>query len=283
MFSMIPIRDVLDLTAPELDRIFVHGNVGRVLIAIGCSWTRGWGWHDHDMDFRDVTRQDDVKFVTQNSYVGHVAQHIGATGIINMAIPGSNNDMQTRLLVECLERNLEQFGQVFVLWGITSHLRWEMWSTIVNKPTMFMLGSKVPDHKEEERAWWLKYHFDDNFERQRLSQKILMIHGYLKNLKVDHLFFPTFTSYNQHNMLLNSITHDHYFRLGSYCNDMMSLMYLGQGEIPPDTWLSNPYSKEDRETISRLQHVGLMSNLAHPSLQGHAFIGRLLVSYLSHR
>lgn len=279
--GMPSLRDCLRLDGHDPDlRLFVNGTSDRVLIAIGCSWTRAWGWYDHDLHSNDPNRKDDVDFMCNDSFVGILSQYLGCSGQINTAIPGSNNDMQTRLLVEIIERNRNNLGEIFVLWGITSHLRWELWSTIVKKPTMFMLGSKGPPHKELEKKWYFTYHYDESFEMTRLSQKIITMHGYLKNLKIQHLFFPVFTNCNQQTMQLDSMAAENFYLLDQHPNSMLNLMFDHVGQPGPSQWLSNPYNTDDNDQIRCLQRHGLMSKLAHPSRQGHRFIGEKLIGFI---
>jgi len=260
---------------------FLHGTAGKVLIAIGCSWTRAWGWQDHD--HQDQDRVDDVEFMLHKSYAGQVYQHLDCTGMINLAWPGSNNQTQIRLLMDVIEQHRDELGEIFVLWGITSHLRWELWSNIVHKPTQFMLGGDMPDHKEKERQWWLKYHHNEEFELKLLHQRILLLHGYLRNLGIDHLFFPTFTSYNRNNMPLTTMDHHCYYGINDDINDMLGLMYQSLHQPAPRNWISNPYDADDRAKVHLLKQAGLMSRQCHPSAMGHEFIAQNLVRHLSHR
>ena len=263
-------------------QVFVQGDTRNCLIAIGCSWTRAWGWRD---DYHDVggVWQDDPDFLMNSSYAGRVRQHLGLTGMINLAIPGGSNQLQGRLLVDTIEQNWEHFDRVFVLWGITSHLRWELWSNAVYQPTKFTIGGPMPRQKDAERRWYLEHHYNESFELDRLSQQVILLHSYLKHNQIDHLFFPAFTPYNQHNLSIKSVPHENFFNADQEQNDMLSLMCEDQGCPRPNQFLSNPYNKDDNALLTELQHRGMISQLHHPSASGHEFIANQLITNLNCR
>jgi hypothetical protein len=180
-----------------------------------------------------------------------------------------------------MQKNRSKFNKIFVLWGITSHLRWELYSNNVNMPTMFMLGSKVPPGKEEERKWFLTRHWNDAFEMERLSQKIMTTSAYLKMLNVDHLFFPTFESYNMKNMNLNYMDDKNFFRPNDSINDMLHLWCRDEGLQLSNNVLSNPYSEKDVMQLDKLIKLDYLSkNIAHPTKKGHKDIADRLIQYL---
>jgi hypothetical protein len=259
---------ILDLNGPD------------VFIAIGCSWTRAWGAVDNCPDF-DLLYQDDLKFYNNESFAGKICNHLGFTSKIVMALPGSNNDTQTRFLIELLQKNRNKFRRVFVLWGITSHLRWELYSNKINAPSMYMLGSSVPEGKDTERKWHIVNHWNNEFEIERLSQKIVTTSAYLKMLDIDHLFFPAFESYNNTNMNLSNIDSKNYFNINSPCNDMLHIWGKEHGVHLKEPVLSNPYSGTDKSNLESLVKLGYLNKVhAHPSIQGHADISRRLIQYI---
>jgi hypothetical protein len=140
----------LNLFGSDLNRSFIDGSGKDLFIAAGCSWTRGWGAVDDCLYFADPNFKDDREFVRNQSYAGLVAKSLGIDAILMLAIPGSNNETQARLIINFLQKNRNQYRRVFVLWGLTSHLRWELYSNNINAPSMFMLGSVVPPGKEKE-------------------------------------------------------------------------------------------------------------------------------------
>jgi hypothetical protein len=263
-------------------QVFVQGNTRNCLIAIGCSWTRAWGWNDEYIDHNGVW-QDDAEFLMNGSYAGRVRDHLGLDGMINLAVPGGSNQLQGRLLIDTIEQNRAQFDRVFVLWGITSHLRWELWSNAVYHPTKFTIGGEMPRQKEAERRWYLEHHYNESFELDRLSQQIVMTHAYLKHNNIDHLFFPAFTAYNQHNLSVDSVSSDNFYQKHNDQNDMLTAMCEHRGCLRPKQFISNPYNKDDNALLAELQQHNLISQLHHPSAQGHEFIANQLITNLNCR
>lgn len=272
---------MIDLAGHDKNKFIIDIKDNNLFVAIGCSWTRAWGAVDNCLDFRSPLYKDDLNFFNNLSYVGKVCNFLNYTSKIVMAIPGSNNDMQTRLLFELLQKNRHKFDKIFVLWGITSHLRWELYSNQINAPSMFMLGSNVPPGKEEERKWFLMRHWNNDFEMERLSHKIVATSCYLKNLDVGHLFFPVFESYNNFNMNLNNVDKSNYFGINNKTNDMLHLWCNSEGLTIDNCVLSNPYSDDDRSKLNLLVSKGYLSKAyAHPTLVGHNDIALRLIDHL---
>jgi hypothetical protein len=269
-----------DLDGHDRSRFIIDGDGPDVLVAIGCSWTRGWGAVDNCPDF-DSLYQDDLDFYRNESFVGKISKHLGFSSMIVMALPGTSNDTQVRLLIELLQKNRKKFRRVFVIWGITSHLRWELYSNKIDSPSMYMLGSPVPPGKDIERKWHLVHHWNNNFELERLGQKIVTTSAYLKMLNIDHLFFPAFESYSNHNMNLDNVDDKNYFNANSACNDMLHLWAQEQKVPINETVLSNPYSDKDKDNLKSLIQAGYLNKKhAHPSIQGHADIADKLIRYI---
>ena len=276
---------VIDNTAIEISdksKYIIDGHGQDLFVAIGCSWTRAWGATDDCMDPSDPNYQDDLDFFNNHSFVAHLANHLGYPAKIVLAQPGASNDMQTRLLVELLQKNRAQFNRIFVLWGITSHLRWELYSNQINAPSKFTVGSSVPPGKEQERKWFLTRHWNDTYELERLSQKIVTISAYLQTLDIDHLLFPAFESYNTNNMNLAHVQPKYFFNIDRPVNDMLHLWCQEENIQVDPTVLSNPYSKDDRAKLSELVKLGYLSKAhAHPTAKGHRDIATRLINYIN--
>ena len=264
----------------NFDKIFVHGNGPDLFLAVGCSWTRAWGAVDSCLPFGDDQFCDNKDFMLNKSYAGRLAKHLEFDTVINMAVPGSSIDLQTRFMVEFLQKNKNQFDRIFVLWGITSYLRWELYGNVVSKPTMFQFGTKIPTGKEKEMNWFLKYHWNEKFELERYSQKIVMAHCYLKTLGIDHLFFPVFESYNQTNMNLNHVDQKNFFMKNNNPNDMLSLWCIENNLSIPQKISSNPYDTNDVNSLAALSELGYVSKIfAHPNEKGHLDIFNRIANY----
>ena len=61
-----------DLDGHDRSRFIIDGDGPDVLVAIGCSWTRGWGAVDNCPDF-DSLYQDDLDFYRNESFVGKIS------------------------------------------------------------------------------------------------------------------------------------------------------------------------------------------------------------------
>ena len=105
----------IDLQGHDVNRFIVDGSGQDLFIAIGCSWTRAWGAHDECLDFKDPDFEDDMSFINHQSFPGLVCSYLNIDAKLIMAIPGSNNDMQSRLLIEFLQKNRDKFRRIFVL------------------------------------------------------------------------------------------------------------------------------------------------------------------------
>ena len=264
------------------NRLCTLGSGTDILVSAGCSWTRGWGavdeWGHSGIKY---DWEDDKNFVQHNTFSGLVAKHLNLSAMLMLAIPGSNNDMQSRLIIEFIQNNRKKFNRIFVLWGITSHLRWELFSNNVNAPSMFMFTSEVPPGKDEERAWYLRRHWNEEFELHRQHQKIITLHAYLKMLEIEHLFFPVFESFNNHTMDLSVVDSKNFFGIDQNPNDMMNL-WCAQEQIPSlRKIISNPFNNDDRQKLTPLIDKGyLAKTTAHPSAMGHQDIANKLIAHI---
>lgn len=273
----------------NLDRIFVHGQGPDIFLAIGCSWTRAWGADNSCKPFGSKDYKDDHNFILNRSYVGLLARHLGFDSIINLAIPGSSIDMQVRFLVEFLQKNRKQFRRIFVLWGLTSHLRWELYSNKIDKPVAFQIGADVPvvaasfyPGRDIEMRSFLVNHWNEAFELERYNHKIVMTHAYLSMLDIDHLFFCTFESFDHTNMNLEQIPDDKYFLKNCHPADMLSL-WCKENDIPrPWPVYSAPFSEQDISVQQDLIDLGFLSqNYAHPTEKAHSDIAHRLIKHLT--
>lgn len=255
-------------------------NGKKIIIGIGCSWTRAWGYFDDDLHSNDPNRKDNLEFLYNQSYVGLVREYLKLDSMLITAVPGSNNEMQIRLLLDFIRNNETIFDKIFVLWGITSHTRWELYSNSINGTSMFHYGSDVPIGKEKEREFFLKHHYNEDFQLEKLSNLIRLTHGFLCHKKIEHLFFPTFNNYNKKTLKINDVQLKNYFKINSPNNSMLDLMFNKIKKSPPLSFLSNPYNAEDNNKIRSLIDANYFSKLNHPNQNGHRFIGDNLINYL---
>jgi len=294
----------IELQGWNLDELVVTGSGPDLLLACGCSWVRAWGaderWQHQTFNLgqankitgsHNVSVEQYLDFCSNSSFTGLFRQHLGLSSMVMLAIPGSSNDAQARLLIEFLQRNRSKFRRVFVLWGLTTHVRWELFSNHISAPSMFQLGNPVPPGKEKERSWFFKHHWNEKYELERLSQKIVTIHAYLNSLAVDHLFFPAFESFNSHRMDFTHIDPKNFFHINSNPNDIIGLWCQDQHIVSrPKTVatvlkeiISIPFGHrqflKDRQEIDQLIDLGLLTSNAHPSVEGHRDIAQRLIDY----
>jgi hypothetical protein len=272
-------------------KIFVHGTGPDLFLATGCSWTRGWGATDSCVAFGSPDFRDDTRFMLQQSYAGQLATYLGFDSQINMAMPGSSIDLQVRFVTEFLQKNRHRFKRIFLLWGITSHARWELYSNDIGKPMGFQIGADVPPGaasyypgRKDQMKSYLKHHWDEQYELERYNHKIVMMHAYLRMLNIDHLFFPVFESFNQHNMNLNHVSEQNFFMKNHAVNDMMSLWWADVDGEKPRAVSSNPFCQDEVTRLKTLTDRGLLSQrFAHPTVLGHQDIYQRLVQHLESR
>lgn len=272
----------------KFHKIFVHGTGPDLFLAAGCSWTRAWGANSSCLAFGSPDFRDDPAFMLQKSYVGRLSGYLGFDSVINMAMPGSSIDLQVRFLVEFLQKNRHQLRRVFVLWGITSHTRWELYSNDIDKPVGFQIGASVPPSaasfypgRHAQMEFFLTHHWDEAHELERYSQKIVMCHAYLRMLDIDHVFFPVFESFNYTNMNLNHVHDRNFFSRDQPINDMLGLWWAQHLHGAPQRVSSNPFCNKDVSKMSTLIDAGLLSKkFAHPTEQGHQDIFNRLVTHL---
>jgi hypothetical protein len=258
--------------------ILINGK--KIIVGIGCSWTRAWGYIDDDLHSNDPNRKDDTDFLYHRSYVGIVRSYLNLDSMLITAVPGSNNEMQVRLLMDFLRNNESKFEKIFVLWGITSHTRWELYSNSINRPSMFHMGSDVPAGKEKEREFYLKNHYNESFQLEKLSNLIRLTHGFLCHKKIEHLFFPNFNNYNKNTLMINDVLSNNFFKIDSQKSSMLDLMFHEIKKNPPLSFLSNPYNIDDNNKIKYLIDANYFSKLSHPNQNGHRYIGEHLVQHL---
>lgn len=273
----------VELNKCDFEQTAMLGSGPDLFISAGCSWARAWGADDawgHQNETRH-TWKDNLDFLQNKSFSGLLAKHLDLPAMMVLAVPGSNNDTQSRLIVEFLQNNRHKFRRVFVMWAITSHLRWELYSNSIDAPSGFTVGNKLAPGKEEERNWYLYHHWNEKFELEQLGRTIVTTHAYLKMLDVDHIFFPVFESFTQESMNLNNVSPKNFFGLDSNPNDMMSLWCQQEKIKRPKNVLSNAFNSKDKQKLTQLIERGYLEPVtAHPNAKGHADIANKLIAHL---
>lgn len=272
-------NNTLEMNRWNLDEMFWHGQGPDLMIAIGCSWTRAWGRKSSEHFFRTPQWQEDTDFMINGSYVGRVAQYLGFDSFVNMAIPGSNNQTQVLNLMDFVKRNRKYFRRVFVLWGITSVHRWELWCSRRDSIWSYMYAPNLDREEMSEWSYHFKNHWDEEYEKQKLADSISMCSAWLTSQDIEHLFFPVFQPYNKINMLLSDMSDRHLFGANTENNDMLSLICQQSGQDAIASFLGSPNTSDNR--VSNLVLQGWLSTKhEHPTDRAHEFIAQQLIMHL---
>ena len=256
------------------------------MIAVGCSWVaaRAIDIEPQATTF-DWDHIEDPGFVEQHSFAGQLKQKLGFDKILFLASHGSSNDEQVSKLTNFLSNSMDDYSAVYVLWGITSIYRWEMFSESTQQVQTCMLGR---DPKNEELQKEIKYYFshfwNKEYELEKLDTKIIMLDGYLKNLGVEHLFFNSFQSYNF------NVSDSNFYNVKEDNNDMLSLLCrendikISNSSVP---WLNLSRPKDTQfntVAVKELQRTGWLDRVtAHPTVQAHELIANKLYDYIKEK
>mgnify|MGYP000674080630 CR=1 FL=1 len=173
-------------------------------------------------------------------YTGVFAISVG--GVVNWDLY-EKSGINTDRLIDFLEHNKEQYSKIFVLWGITSIYRWEMYSNTTNQLEPCILRSKRSKNKGliEESEYYFKHFWNKENSLRDLGRQILLVDAYLTMHSIDHLFFNSFDPYTLDNLNITSITDSTFYKIKESHNDMLSLLCakhdvtIGSSSVP---WLN---------------------------------------------
>ena len=99
-----------------------------LLLAAGCSWVAGKSIDcDPASVIFDYDHIEDPAVVEQYSFSALLQKQLGLDQLIILAEHGSNNDTQLKKIVEFINSNYDNYSSIFVLWGVTTVYRWEMY------------------------------------------------------------------------------------------------------------------------------------------------------------
>jgi hypothetical protein len=269
----------LDFSGWDLDLVYQQGQGRDLFVAFGCSWTRAWGSYPKETMVGLPGYVENTEFLSTKSYMALIADHLDIERRFNFAQCGSNNDTQARLIIEFVQKNRSRFNRVFLLWGITSIYRWELYCNRIDAPWSYMRGSHVPRDEQAELEHYFKHHWEKSYQLDRLADRIVTLSAYLESQQVEHCFFPVFQAYNQHNLALPNLPKQ-LFRQEKHTNDMMGLMCENESLDAIDDFLSDANNRDTR--INDLIQAGYLSqHHAHPTEKGHRFIADNIIEWLS--
>jgi hypothetical protein len=238
-----------------------------LFIAAGCSWVAG---KSIDIDSTSDTilwdHVEDPEFVKQHSFAGILSKSYDTFQLL--AESGSNNTEQISRTVKFLEQNRDQYSQVFVLWGITSLYRWQMYSAatgLVEDCVHTSIPFKTDKDFRDEIKYYFSHFFDGQYELEKLNTQAIMFSGYLKSINVDHLFVNAFQD--------NPIAIDNF-----YPTDLLTLLHKQNNLKITEPFLNVMLPNQTYpNNIVKLQELGwLDKSTAHPTVKAHALIAKEL-------
>ena len=121
-----------------------------VLIAAGCSWVVG--------------KNVDPEY----TFARQLQQHLGLDEFYSVARNGANNTEQINKLVDYVNSNHNQYSRIFVLWGITSIYRWEMYTALTDSVEACAVG-RGQDELKKEVKYYFSHYFNEDYELKKLN------------------------------------------------------------------------------------------------------------------
>jgi hypothetical protein len=263
-----------------------------VLIAVGCSWVAG-AYMDTNptaTDF-DYNHQVDTEYRDQNSFAGLVQQQLGLDQIHFVARNGASNDNQLRNLIAFLNRHKDEYSKIFVLWGLTSIYRWEVFSNTLGyiEDSAFGRDTHKPEVLEEIKYYYSHF-WNREYELEKLGNKILLANGYLKSLNIDHLIFNSFQGYSTEEMLVKNIEPKYFYHHNTSDNDLLSFLcnknnvQIKKTSVPFLNLLRPAAKQMNSSSIRELQKSGWLDcATAHPTVKAHKKIANELYDYIKEK
>ena len=263
-----------------------------VLVAVGCSWVAG-AFIDCDpvnTNF-DYDHKVDPDFRDKNSFAGLIQQRLGLDQIYFIARDGASNDNQVRNLISFIDSNKDNYSRIFVLWGLSSIYRWEIYSSILNAVEDNAYGRI--DHKpgiEEEVKYYFSHFWNLEHELEKLGNKILLVDGYLTSLNIEHLFVNSFQGYSANDLKIKNIKDKDFYLPAESENDLVSLLcrknniYIKQSKMPFLNLLRPAAKQMNSSNIRELQQSGWLDcATAHPTVKAHQLIADELYNYIKEK
>jgi hypothetical protein len=257
-----------------------------ILLAAGCSWVAAKSIDcdpdSIDMDFAHI---EDPAFVKQHSFAGLLTKQLGFDQLEILAEHGANNEQQLKRIINFVENNKDNYSDIFVLWGLTSIYRWQMYNATSNQVENCMIGRKQLSGVEQEIKSYFSKHWNKDLELERLGSNVLMLHGYLDNYNIKHLFFNSFQSYTDSSMNY-SIDDNYFYKVKEDNNDMLSLLCAQAGveNNSKSPWLNllAPVALQyNTGAVKKLQTTGWLDKAtAHPTVKAHVTIAKELHKYI---
>lgn len=262
-------------------------NKPSLLIAAGCSWVAGRAIDtDPTSEEYDYSRREDPEFVKEHSFAGRLCRLLNLDDIHFLAKSGSNNDEQLEALIPYVAQTRNIYGKIFVIWGLTSIYRWNMYSTSQGRVVDCAFGRPTKPELEKEIKQYFSNYWNAEYALKKLGNAVVLLDGYLTSQGIDHVFFNAFNGYTDNDLQILGIEDKHFYKVREKDNDMLSLLYA-KNNIDPDRskgpWLN--LSQKDRqfhnESVRQLQNLGWLDKAtAHPTVMAHEYIAQKLHEYI---
>ena len=264
-------------------------NKPSVLIAVGCSWVAG-AYMDCDPLATDVVfdYKVDEDFRNQYSFAGLLQQKLNLDQVYFVARDGASNDNQLRNLIAYIDTNRQTYSEIFVLWGLTSIYRWDIYSNALGRVEDSAHGRHFQNKIiEEETKYYFSHFWNKEFELEKLGNSIVLLNGYLTNLGIKHLFVNSFQGYSAKDLMINNISSDCFYMPQDATNDLLSMLCKNNNiELPKSKtpWLNLLRPKESQfntKAVKELQKQGWLDiATSHPTVKAHNLIADKLYNYI---
>lgn len=260
-----------------------------VLVAAGCSWVAGRAIDtDPTSTEYDHSRKENAEFVAKHSFSGILQRKLGLTEVVFLAEHGTNNKQQLRALLRFIDTSRHLYSRIFVLWGITTIYRWEMYTATTNQVESVIQCRFRNNTQEKDLAqYYFSNFFNREYELEKLGNDVLLLNGYLNNLQIDHLFFNSFNSVTNIDLAIQSAI-PQFYNIDNSNNDMLSLLCtrndvpLSKSSVPFLNNLSpgntNQYNNYAVKELQ--QQLWLDRATAHPTVKAHNLIAEELYDYI---
>jgi len=184
------------------------------------------------------------------SWCSHLAQDLGRTLYCD-AESASSNDRIIRTTREWIANNPDQLHDVFMVIQWTT---WEREEWLYDDGTWYQVNASGADMVPEEwRRRYQKYIIGVNWEKktQEAHEKIWALHTELQNLKIPHLFYNGYSTFN----------------------DVQNRINWGNNYL-------EPYSKQHSYYAILQQNGHVATKWYHFDAKGHCFWAKYVLQYI---
>ena len=259
-----------------------------LLLAVGCSWVAAKSIDvDPASTTYDYNHIEDPAVVAEYSFAGQLQKLLKLDQIEFIADSGSSNSEQVRKLIDFVETKKDQYSKIFVLWGITSIYRWEMYTDVTNAVEPCLVGQTRNPKIVEQVKYYFQHFWNEEYELEKLGNQIILVDAYLDKHNIEHVFFNSFQSYTGGELKISTVDKQ-FYHLNKDNNDMLSFLCVknnvkfSTSSVP---WLNlikkTPDLQYNNNAVKELQKCGMLDcATAHPTIAAHKLIAEELYSYM---